>query len=41
MADEWEVATSGLLTGNMSVESWANQMDSIDAEHDWDGMSKL
>lgn len=38
MADEWQVATGDLITGNVSIESWGNQIDSIDAGHDWDGL---
>ncbi|AOV08083.1 PepSY1/2 domain-containing protein [Sporosarcina ureilytica] len=38
MADEWQLATANLIRGDVSVESWSNQLDSIDSEHDWDGM---
>ena len=38
MADEWEVATAGMIDGKMSVQGWANQLDSIDSGHDWAGM---
>lgn len=38
MADEWQVATSDLMAGDVSIESWGNQLDSIDAGHDWDGL---
>lgn len=38
MADEWQVATSDLITGDVSIASWGNQIDSIDAGHDWDGL---
>lgn len=38
MADEWQVATGNLVNGDISVESWANQLDSINVDHDWDGM---
>lgn len=38
MADEWQVATSDLIAGDVSIESWGNQLDSIDAGHDWDGL---
>ncbi|MCZ2259478.1 PepSY1/2 domain-containing protein [Sporosarcina sp. G11-34] len=38
MANEWEVATTGLIDGKMSVKTWANQLDSVDAKHDWKGM---
>ena len=39
MADEWEVATTGMINGEMSVTGWANQLESADAGHDWTGMS--
>lgn len=38
MADEWQVATRNLVGGSVSVENWSNQLESIDAEHDWEGM---
>lgn len=38
MADEWQVATRDLVGGRVSVENWSNQLDSVDANHDWDGM---
>lgn len=38
MADEWQVATRDLVGGQLSVSNWSNQLDSIDAKHDWDGM---
>ena len=38
MADEWNVATAGMIDGKMSVQGWANQLDSIDSKHDWTGM---
>ncbi len=38
MADEWQVATRNLVSGQLTVEGWRNQLDSIDANHDWEGM---
>lgn len=38
MADEWQVATTDLMNGDVTIESWGNQLDSIDAGHDWDGL---
>lgn len=38
MADEWQVATTDLMNGDVSIESWGNQLDSIDAGHDWEGL---
>ena len=40
MADDWEIATTGLIDGRMSVKEWSNQLDSIDNKHDWAGMSE-
>lgn len=40
MADEWQVATSGMLQGNMTVESWTNQLESVDVDHDWAGLGQ-
>lgn len=38
MADEWQVATRDLVNGEVSVEGWQNQLESVDVDHDWDGM---
>lgn len=38
MSEEWQVATRDLVSGDLSVEGWQNQLDSIDVGHDWDGM---
>lgn len=38
MADEWQVATRNLVGGQLTVEGWRNQLDSVDADHDWEGM---
>lgn len=38
MADEWQVATSNLMTGDLTIDSWRNQLDSINVEHNWDGL---
>jgi len=38
MADQWQVATADMLQGQMSVDAWSNQLESIDAAHDWAGM---
>ncbi|WP_210469205.1 PepSY1/2 domain-containing protein [Sporosarcina sp. 6E9] len=40
MADEWEVATVGLIDGRMSVDGWRNQLESVDSTHDWGGMTE-
>ncbi|MHA6259619.1 PepSY1/2 domain-containing protein [Sporosarcina sp. CAU 1771] len=40
MASEWEVATAGLIDGKMSVNSWANQLESVEVGHDWSGMAE-
>ena len=28
-----------MIDGEMSVAGWANQLESIDTDHDWSGMS--
>lgn len=38
MADEWQVATRNLVGGQLTVEGWRNQLDSVDADHDWEGL---
>lgn len=38
MADEWQVATRDLVGGEISFANWKNQLDSVDADHDWEGM---
>ncbi len=38
MADEWQVATRDLVSGEVTVEGWQNQLDSVDVDHDWDEM---
>lgn len=38
MADEWQVATRDLVGGQLTVAGWQNQLDSVDANHDWEGM---
>lgn len=38
MADEWQVATRNLVSGQLTVEGWRNQIDSVNADHDWEGM---
>lgn len=40
MADEWEVATAGMIDGQMSVAGWADQIESVDSKHDWAGMGE-
>ncbi|MFD1928125.1 PepSY1/2 domain-containing protein [Sporosarcina siberiensis] len=39
MAGEWEIATTGLIDGEMTVKGWTNQLESIDVKHNWTGMS--
>lgn len=38
MADEWQVATVGMVDGNMTVTDWTNQLESVNVDHDWAGM---
>ena len=38
MADEWQVATAGMMSGDLSVDGWNKRLDSASAGHDWTGM---
>ncbi len=38
MADEWQVATAGMVSGNLSIDSWKKRLDVADSGHDWTGM---
>ncbi|MFJ7933432.1 PepSY1/2 domain-containing protein [Sporosarcina sp. NPDC096371] len=38
LADEWEVATVGMISGRLSMDDWRNRLDSTDKGHDWAGM---
>jgi len=40
MADEWEIATVGLIGGEMTIDGWQNQLESVDSNHDWAGMTE-
>ncbi|MEK5039274.1 PepSY1/2 domain-containing protein [Sporosarcina sp. FSL K6-3457] len=38
LADQWEVATVGMVSGRLSMDDWKNRLDSADKGHDWAGM---
>ncbi|WP_318617319.1 PepSY1/2 domain-containing protein [Sporosarcina sp. YIM B06819] len=38
LADEWEVATVGMVNGRLSMDEWKNRLDSTEKGHDWAGM---
>lgn len=38
MADEWQIATADLMQGNLTIENWTNQLESVDVDHDWAGL---
>lgn len=38
MADDWQVATRDLMQGDMTVEGWRNQLESVDTTADWNQM---
>jgi spore germination protein len=40
MKGEWEIATSGLIDGSMSMKGWKNQLESENTTHDWTGMTE-
>ena len=35
MADEWQVATAGMVSGNLSIDGWRKRLDVADSGHDW------
>ena len=39
MSEEWQVATTDMINGDTTVEGWSNQLESINTDHDWAGMS--
>lgn len=38
LADQWEMATVGLVNGRLSMDDWKNRLDSSEKGHDWAGM---
>ncbi|MBE1554097.1 PepSY1/2 domain-containing protein [Sporosarcina limicola] len=38
MADEWEVATTGMVSGKLAISDWTNRLDATKSGHDWSGM---
>jgi spore germination protein len=38
LSEEWQIATSGMVGGKLSIGDWVNQLDSTKSEHDWSGM---
>lgn len=38
LADQWEIATVGLVNGRLTMDDWKNRLDSSDKGHDWAGM---
>lgn len=38
LADQWEIATVGMVNGKLSMDDWKNRLDSTDKGHDWAGM---
>lgn len=39
MANEWQVATADLMDGEMSLQGWTDQLESVNTTHDWAGLS--
>lgn len=35
MADEWRIATTGMVDGRLSIDGWTNRLNAADAGHDW------
>lgn len=40
MADEWEIATADMVGGDLTVEGWRNQLESVNSTHDWQGLGE-
>ena len=38
MADEWQVATAGMVSGDLSIDDWNKRLDVASSGHDWTGM---
>ncbi len=38
LAGEWEVATAGIVSGNLSIDGWNKRLDAKTSGHDWAGM---
>ncbi|WP_342509821.1 PepSY1/2 domain-containing protein [Sporosarcina sp. FSL K6-2383] len=38
LADQWELATVGMVNGRLSMDDWKNRLESADKGHDWAGM---
>lgn len=39
MSGEWQVATADLMDGEMSLQGWTDQLESVNMTHDWDSLS--
>ena len=38
LADEWEVATVGMVNGRLTMDEWTNRLNTAKSGHDWAGM---
>lgn len=38
LSSEWQSATSGMLTGNMTLVDWQNRLDGAKGQYNWSGM---
>ncbi len=41
LAEEWEVATVGLVNGRLSMDEWQSHLDATKSDHDWAGMGTM
>lgn len=38
LSDEWQIATAGMVGGQLSIGDWVDRLDASKSEHDWSGM---
>ena len=38
LAEEWEIATVGMVNGRLTMDEWTNRLNTANSGHDWAGM---
>ncbi|MEK3934763.1 PepSY1/2 domain-containing protein [Sporosarcina sp. FSL W7-1349] len=38
LADEWEVATAGMVSGRLSMDGWTDRLNNVESGYDWSKM---
>ena len=38
LAEEWEIATVGMVDGKLTMDEWTNRLNTANSGHDWAGM---